>query len=479
MSSKQYRTLEEAVIRLQELEQQQSLFDYKIDGYSAWRLLRFKAAYEIYKLPLTIKPDFITWSWLKERLSLFLPDIFAFIFPRNAKYVIKTFSSALSELQGNFYKDIYFDDIIDVLDHDFKIETLNNYIYGSRRRSALFPIKMTTAFIDLVSGFLTLLRIPQKVNRVATHISNTIQTEPSLRSLTPRRISRTLRRFYWSKRLYLSFLGRIKPLYVFTANTNEYAIWAAARELGILTIDFQHGIYSRYDPDVLPETKNLDVNSLILPDKLFLYGDYWKKELERMNFAKVELIPVGHHQIDHYRKIRMDKHETLQNSQECIIVLTTQGLDREQLIEFILKFLELAQGVLSYTLYIKLHPGYETTKDVYEVTFGSDPNVHILLGTEAPSTYALLANAHFHISIASATHYAALGIGVPTIILPLFGHEAVIHLAKVSHAKLVHTPDELLNYVMDYHDIMVPAEVSALYYKPGAINNIKRELGVI
>jgi hypothetical protein len=473
-SNRTYRTGLEALEILEELELKYDLFKYKIDGYSAWRLLRFKAATEIQNLPLKTKPDYVTWDWLKERLVLFIPELIKFIFPHHAKFVFKTFSSALRERKNNRYKDIYFDDLIDELGDYYKIETINSSIYWKRRMLAINPISITTAVIDLISGFLAYLGIPTQYGAIAREISCKINTESSLRFLTQRRLGHTLRRFFFTKRLYAYLFRRIKPSFVLTANQDEYAIWAAAKELGIITLEFQHGLFPRYDPDALPFLAADYRESLIVPDKILLYGEYWLNELKKNQTYINELVVVGSPLIDQYRKMIDLYLQQKSHDSPCVILLTTQGIDREHLIQFIAHFLRLAQGKLEYELDIKLHPGFEADKRPYELALGLFPSVHIILGAEEPSTFELQLRADFHISISSASHYDALGLGVPTIVLPLATYEDVQHLVEDGHAKLARDPESLLNIFLSNQGLGVPKDISSYYYATDALNNIKR-----
>lgn len=470
-----YRTGSETLAILERLEKKHNLFEHKFDGYSAWRLLRFKAATEIQNLPMNLKPDSLTWDWLKERILLFLPDLVTFISPRRSQYVFKTFSSALRELRDGCYADIYFDDILHELNEGFKIETLNSVAYHRRRRQALFPVAMTTSFVDMLSMFLSYLGIPKQYDALVHQIEHEVGEEPMLQDLNRIRIGRTLRRFYWSKRLYSSLLKRIQPLFVMTADQNEYAIWAAANHLGIPVLEFQHGLFPRYDPDgALPDVPDHQREGMIVARRILLYGEYWLNELKQGRFYRDELVVVGSPLIDTYRKKRAEVAQKNKDRSHITILLTTQGIDRVRLIEFIARFLASAQGKLEYRLYIKLHPGFEKDKQAYENRLGGYPNVNILLGADDPSTYDLQCMTDFHISISSASHYDALGIGVPTIILPLASCEEVLHLADSGHAKVAHTPEELLNIILNDRGMNVSPEVSSYYYAPNALTNIKR-----
>jgi len=70
----------------------------------------------------------------------------------------------------------------------------------------------------------------------------------------------------------------------------------------------------------------------------------------------------------------------------------------------------------------------------------------------------------------------ALGLGVPTIILPFATHESVLSLYEVGHAFLAYTPIELLDILLRWKGREVPNEIGEFYFKTGALENMKRDV---
>jgi hypothetical protein len=471
-----YFTRAQATEQLRQLEEQHQLFQYCVDGHSIWQLLRAHVGIRFINFPpveqaTDLKVERPNWVMLALRES------FNFLFARRADYVVRTASSALREKEAGLYKDVYFDDLLKEIGSAYKIETINSPLYYDRRKQALIPIAITTSTIDFAVKVLARLPAPKKTRTIAKQISLILQAEPVLQTFTYRWILMVIQRFYWLKRLYRYLLRRVRPKAVLVWNTGSgYAIWAAAQELGILTVEVQHGIFHRDHPEVLSISAIPYRKSLIIPDKIFLFGEHWMNELKKNQFYEREPVPVGSSQIDHYRQVRLEQKRLKSQDGQCVIVLTTQGLSRDGLIQFVADFLQAAQGKLDYSLYIKLHPRRELRKSAYEQVLGNNPNVHILLGSENPSTYELLSQADFHISIASASHYDALGLGVPTIILPLAGHELMMDLINAGHAYLARTPQDLLEYILASRTLSISSEISNYYFTPGAIQNMVREL---
>lgn len=473
-----YKTEAQSVARLEELELKAGLFKYQIDGYSAWRLLRFKMAGILQNLPFSAPSNPPGISWVTERLVYFLREIPVFLFPQRKGVVVKTVSTALSEEENGFYKDIYFDDLFDNGDMCFKIETLNNPGYAKRRKNALFPIAITTALIDLISAVFAFMRIPIHTRYVAAQIHNDIKQEFQGLAPAEKDIQRSLLRFYWSKRLYKWLLARIQPKITLSADTGEFAFWAASQELGIPAVEFQHGVFSRTHPNALTSTMAAYRGHLLVPNKILLYGEYWKQQLLLNQYYQGELVSVGSPRIDRYRAVRNHILKTNHHEEKVALLLTSQGLDRERLIAFMREFVDVTNSKFQYTLHIKLHPA-EKDKNPYVQAFMGYPQVKILYGFEAPSTFELLVKADLHISIASASHYDALGLFVPTAVLPLAGYELVQNLVDAGHAHALHTPQDLTDLVSNTRDLEVPREISHYYYEPDAVQNIKREIGLL
>jgi hypothetical protein len=64
------------------------------------------------------------------------------------------------------------------------------------------------------------------------------------------------------------------------------------------------------------------------------------------------------------------------------------------------------------------------------------------------------------------------------VILPLTGHEVVLHLHTAGHAFLARTASDLVDILVQLQNYQVSQELSDRYFKANALENIKRELGV-
>jgi hypothetical protein len=152
------------------------------------------------------------------------------------------------------------------------------------------------------------------------------------------------------------------------------------------------------------------------------------------------------------------------------LVVTTQGLDREALIAFLAQFLTLHGGACVVT--IKLHPAYDRSAQPYLQALSGDPRVDIVLGDAQPNTFELIARADLHISIASACHYDALGIGTPTAVLNLKGSDAVQDLVSKGDALYISTPADLASIIAQRSWGKIAAATSSQYFKRNHLQNM-------
>lgn len=470
-------TEQEATERVRSFASKYNMCRYKFDGWSVWRLFTFPIALGLMKLPFLATSKGRLSSHF-EHFPELLRDIPSFFFTHHARYVVLTYSSALVEPDYKGFKDIYFDDLITEIGNHYKIEKYINNNFSIRSNKAQIRRDTSSLAIDYAAGLLSRIPAPRKVSRIASEMALAITKGLGEERFPSLVIKKCIWNFYWKKNLYKLLLKRIAPEFVFVADTGEFALMSAAKELGIKFVEFQHGIMSRNHPHVITKYELPFRESVFVPDMVLLYGQHWKAELESQGFYKEELRVVGNIRIDHYREIRRNFLAQRTFNAPVKILLTTQGLDIDRVVLFFKKFIQCAGEKIDFIVHVKLHPIIETSKDVYESAFGGEPRVRILLGSEEPATFNLLAESDLHVSIASACHYDALGLGIPTVILPFSGHDMVLNLQRAGHAWMAHTPEELLEMVFACRNTGVPDEVSCYYYAPGAMNNIKQALGI-
>ena len=460
---------------IRNIEARHDLLQYQIDGWCVWPLFRFPVAMRLMDLSFNQKKESFS---LRELAWIAAKDLPRLLFPRRSRYVVMTYSSALMEEEHGRYKDVFFDDLLPELGSFFKIETLNNKSFWDRSNRALLKRDLTSTAFELLSTLvLPKFKRPPQISRVAEDLSASLRQEAGLESFTPQNIAAHLEVFYWKKKLYSALFRRMKPACLFSADGfSDHAVIAAAKQVGAKVYEFQHGGFIRGGPEYGWSSYAVSYKpSMPIPDQIFVFGEYWKEQLEGDGFWEGHLIPAGNMRIDRYRGLQQH-YRSGRSDVACNLVLTTQGIDTESLISFMSEFLQIVEGQAEINLTLKLHPAFDNSKETYEREFGTNSRVRIVSGSERPSTFELLAAADLHLSISSTCHYDALGLGVPTVILPLANSGWVLPLHRSGHAFLAPTPEALLDIVLKLDETSVPADVGAYYFQPGAVENMKRAL---
>ena len=464
-------SLQDAHQRLCDAEEQFDLLRHTVDGWSAWPVVRF----EVSLLLAGITFDRRRAVPRGKRIRRAIQDVPRLARLKPARHVITTYTSGLVEPDGDRYRDIWFDDVVLAAGSTFKIETLNNPRFERRSRSALVPRDMSSAPIEIAAAILRRFRRFRDVENVSTHLRRVLCGALGLPSVDDAWIARRLQRFSSLRRAYRSLLRRVRPSYVLVVDASHHGLVAAAKEHGAIVLELQHGVTDRSNANYSwPASAASYRRTMPIPDRLLLYGEHWRRELAISDFWVGDLRVVGSPRIDRYRR-----ENATRDDRRCRIVFTTQGFDFKKIIDFFTQFIERVGSTVAYHLTIKLHPIHDPDKAPYVEAFrGYGDRVDIVSGEDSPATFDLLQRAQLHVSVASASHYDAIGLGVPTIILPFKTHEIVLPLQRAGHAWLARTPEDLVNLVRTWPTLRVPHETREHYFRSDAPGNILHELGL-
>lgn len=461
-------TFGESIDFLQSIETKHDLLQYTLDGWSVWCLLRFPLQFALVT-PGTVPASRVP---LGKRIALSARDASRLVRPAGARYVVKTYSSGLVEREGEHYKDVWFDDLIRELGSVFKMEQVNNLMFAARRARALIPSDVTTSAIELLASLLARTWRPPRAMVVAQALSAVLQQETGGSIFSEEEVALRLRLFLAHKLLYRRILTRIRPRFLLVADPGEHATIAAAKELGLTTVELQHGgTTDHYHSGYSWTTYAIPHRSTMpIPDRLFVYGDHTKHEVDRHGFWGDSIRVVGCPRVDQYRDRRIGP-----DSDGPVVLLTT-GASIAGTIAFMADFLRVTKDLRGLRLWVKLHPVYEAGPEPYLQAFQGDDRVRVLSGSEDPSTFELLTKASIHVSVSSSCHYDALGLGIPTAILALPTHEIVLPLHRAGHAMVARTPADLAQIVSGWRSLHVPPAVSEYYFKPDSIRNMRSDL---
>lgn len=464
------RSEEEAARILEHFEDRHKVFSYAVRGVSVWRILRFPISLAIQNIKLTT-PAIPRRDLL---CSVFGGLRKIFRLRRTCNYVAITYASALRVQSSKGYDDIYFDALLNNLPGGVKISSLNAPGYANRISKASIAPVFDSTIILVVSVILARLFPVKDDAGIFAKIAECVLAELRLDEFSETRIRRNFSAFWWRCVLYDLLLRRLSPEIVLAADAGQYPVIHACRRQGIRFVELQHGIFSPNHPDALPATAlSTDAEHLLLPDFVAMYGEYWVRRLKHTAVARTgTLVAVGSSIIEQYRTMRQNLFCI--DEKNLVLTLTTQGIEHGTLIHFMHSFLSNTSASLQ--LNIKLHPAYDTSYDDYVAAFQKDVRVRILRGREDPNTYELIALSDVHLSISSACHFDAIGIGTPTVIIALGGFDLVRDLVRDGDAIVVSTPEQLVDVVLHRHWLPITQETSNKYYQQNFVGNLKELL---
>lgn len=459
-------TADEAQAEIARIEAARDLLRYKVDGWCVWPLLRLAVGKQLQGLVFAPQTP-VTRA---QRLRVAAGDLPGAVRLRRSDYLVKSMVSGLADRDGDAYRDVWFHELLEALPGAVKIDGVNSPTLLSHRARARHPAAMTTELFGLAAGVLGRLRAPAGLEDAAAHLANDLAEELGPDVLPAPAVRAALLRFYWMKRAYALLLARVRPRWVFTADPGENALAAAARERGIRVLELQHGlVYGAHHAYgwtgyAVPYREQMPI-----PHRVLLYGEHWRRELARYGFWGDALRVVG--------SLRVDAHRARPRppGQGRMVLVASQGIDTERVAAFLAEFLR-REPDPELRVVVKLHPAYEQRGEVYQSALGGDGRVSVVAGGGEP-TFELMLRAHLHLSISSSCHYEALGLGVPTAVLPFITHEVVAPLWERGHATLLSTPGDLQALLAGPVPAVAP-EVSAYYFQPGALRNIETILGV-
>lgn len=340
---------------------------------------------------------------------------------REPQVIVLTDSNSYRDrLPNGRYIDIFFDDLLNtdrLICAPFVIE---DGLLWEHMRPIVGPRHLYAEVLLLASEILA--RRPGIVKEVKPVVKRfarlMIEAGLPIRSeLLEETLLKRLCRFEGTRRIYrMLFLKRnVKGLLLIDSNSRHGQI-AAAKELNIPVIEFQHGLIGnvavgcRWCASFMPFRAHMPI-----PDKLLVYGRLWQDLLVSKGFWNSdEVIPIGSGRIDRFRF--SNNRCIVDNRNVFRILFTSQWFLQKEAIQFWSRFMKHAKGSLPfrYDLYIKPHPSERHPELIYKkLVSGFSSRCKALSKDESTFQHIMLCDVH--VSFSSTTLIESLGLGVPTV----------------------------------------------------------------
>lgn len=469
--SKGYSGLSEAEAHtvLREFEDRHRLFDGEVEGTCLWQLARFEVSVQLQRggLPKPPLPR-------KRLLGGLAHGLVSYLLPASrVRFLSKTFDSAHRIPSEAGFRDIYFDDLWDLLQGGVKMSSCDTAGYEEQisqaSRKPVFDDTAIIAMSALLGRQFPVLRDHPDFENLA----NLLKRELGVEGIDRERLSRLFSVFTWRSRLYQRVLKKFNPEAVLAPDSGQFALMHACNNLALPFIELQHGLFTGVHPNALPA--HAFRRSILRPTVLAAYGNFAKENLKNTLLeTEGRVRPVGAAFIEAPAALRRSLSPA---AGLRTVVVTMQGIDREKFSDYLTTMMEAAGP--NVRLCIKLHPAYDSDEAIYRNRLGTDNRVSILSARSSESTHTLVAKSDLHLSISSATHYDALGIGTPTAVVPLASYGSVEAILEHEGAFLAADPCELGVRIRNGDIPIVPESVQNFFFQSGFIGNMERLLDAV
>ncbi|ENH98103.1 sialyltransferase [Gracilibacillus halophilus YIM-C55.5] len=427
------------------LEDKYKLFDIQINGVKLWELIRLPVLNEITRQREIFGQAHTTKNSLSSKFKALPTFIYNSLtknpFFSNREVDVIIFDHERKVRVDNKYIDIYTDPIIKKLSSD-KYEVIEeDYLkkHWTSRKDSFRNYNDFYFFYTFKDRMLLRVKFTEEEIFKITKLQKIINNHFSVNLDLFNQSKKAIKEFKLKYRYHYNLLKIRKPKEIFlVVSYTRQGLVKAAKDLGILVNEIQHGIISPYHLGYnYPGSKNQEY----FPDVLYLFGEYWK---EASNFPikkdrlKVLGFPFLYNNI--IKKKKLMEHKKQQ------ILFISQGTIGNKLSTIAL---ETAIAMSDYKIVYKLHPGeFERWKTTYPdlVRANKLENFQVVDSNER-DLHTYLAESKFQVGVYSTAIYEGLALKCNTIILKIPGYYYMEELIKQGFVYLVEDSDGLMNVI--------------------------------
>lgn len=416
------------------LEHKYDLLAYDIKGVRVWQLARMQVYYSLAKGLGILSQPHEKNNKFKYILGL-LKGMFYGVVDSPLKLVerdVVILSHPRVVKSGENYIDIYTDEIKKELKSSFSVVDFELPYIGTHKKNK----DSDTHYLDWLDVLFEIwkrVKINKSSNieldricKIERDIKRDFDIDVDLCSL----VARSLDEYLFKYKFYNYLFKKINPGKLFIVVAYYYPfIVRAAKDNGVEVIELQHGTIGKYHLGYsYPEGYESDLK--YFPDKIYLWGDCWKKR---------NVFPLRDSSvlIDKFRYLESEKrriHEKGVLRDKGNLVVISQGAIGEKIAD---KILNNIQDFKEFTIYYKLHPGeFERSKSYKSLNLLEEKYGAVIVKNEIP-LYELFMMSSYQIGVFSTAIYEGIEFGCKTILLDLPGIEYMNDLISNKDIKVI------------------------------------------
>ena len=317
-------------------------------------------------------------------------------------------------LRSGLYHDLFTDPLIELLNENSVCALempLKNRHYKPEYTNNLKYFDWYELIINLRAKLIK-KTLSAEILKIISSIESVILDSFNLRLDIKSMIVKSRIRMKAAVPVYKKLLSKIKPEIIFlVCSYGKEDLIDAARELGIISIELQHGIIHKNHPGY--NYPNSGKKSF--PDYLLVFGDEWKKVC-KFPTSETNIIPLGYpFFVETTAEININKNNS--------IIYLSQPNNAKKLHENFIKTAIMYKG--KYDFILKLHPlQYKNRKTIYcELNEFEETGLIKVIDSDSPTLYELQSVAVFQVGVNSTALFEGTYFNSKTIILKLPGYE--------------------------------------------------------
>ncbi|MEG1256982.1 hypothetical protein [Clostridium sp.] len=469
--------------RFLEFEEKYGLLDKEINGFRYWNYSRFN----IYKKLVEISSTDITEvKAIQTKVGCF--EIFSII--KNCLWNNPIFKVKKKDIlivnhprkikNGDYFECIYTEELSKFLGTSaYSVEFLNGLKHSTPVNN---PNLIYLDYIDIFGGIaikvtkfmnrkvcMFLNEEANKIDKVILDEFGVSTGEDYIRSLFVKRYLY----YFFKKKLVKKLIKKINPKIIVEVVgylTNNMIINEVANELGIETIELQHGVMGR---------GHLAYNYLnkreynYFPNKIFLFSDYWR-EVTQFPIEDKNLIEIGFPYLEkNLHNYANYKDNNLHGLNIVIISQPEFSMKISSLVSSLANKLE--NSNVDYHIIYKLHPAEYGKKNEYIKDMEKYKNVEIVADA-TNSIYYYFSRCNIQIGVTSTAIFEGLAFKLNTFIYHLEKTDSYMgDLCKMGIARMFDDLDTLVEMLLKV-DTESNFTSNKYFWKTEAFNNLIKEI---
>ena len=367
--------MEKIVSDFIKFETDNDIFNKSIHNLKFWSYVRFSIFWSFYSDEYFDGREFSKSKLIKKYIFSSFQGLINFMMLSGSKYdFLFINTSRRTNIIDNSNVDIYTYPVIKALNTRYKILLLDisKFEYSNEYPCDFLPMRFATIF-NRIFSFLFIFSKKDKdyICDLGVSLNKLFQKDINSSQIIMKEVIRHKIEY----KIYKIIFRLFSPKILFYTNNGVIGgIIQAANELGIKTIELQHGGISHLH--IAYNSSKFDKK--ISPNYFFTFGEYWHDAIK----FKSKKINIG---FPYMELVEDNLSKNIIKENNSILVISKGKFQRNLFIKITKKIL---YSLENFKIYYKLNPSeYDDWEKNYPVSFQTNPNLKIIDNNDKPLNY--------------------------------------------------------------------------------------------